>query len=231
MSTYVELTNELLRRLNEVPVDIAGSDFAALRNVQATAKDAINSSLREIYQSGQEWPFLKNSYTQTLTIGTREYSFPATYSSVDWETFYLKKHSTQNNNPTVLRPISYEEYINSYRSMDDQADPVAGTGAPIKVYQTFGDSFGVTPLPNADYEIEYIYWSIPTSLINYNDVCIIPERFNHVIIDGAMVYMMHFRSNEQSANMHQAKFQQGIKSMRRVLFDDELGLRSTVIER
>ena len=46
-----------------------------------------------------------------------------------------------------------------------------------------------------------------------------------------MAYMMHFRSNEQSANMHQQKFEQGIKSMKRVMFDDELRLRSTVIER
>ena len=68
-------------------------------------------------------------------------------------------------------------------------------------------------------------------LINYDDICIIPERFNHVVIDGAMSYMMHFRSNEQSANMHQQKFEQGIKSMKRVLFDDELRIRSTVIGR
>jgi len=231
MSTYVELTNELLRRLNEVPVDIAGSDFTSLRNVQATAKDAINSSLREIYQTGQEWPFLKTTYTQTLTAGTREYTFPTTYSSVDWETFYLKKNSTKENTPTVLKAIAYEEYISIYRPMDDLADQVNGDSAPIKVYQTFGDSFGVTPIPDADYEIEYVYWSVPTSLSNYNDICVVPERFNHVIIDGAMAYMMHFRSNEQSANMHQQKFEQGIKSMKRVMFDDELRLRSTVIER
>lgn len=231
MSTYVELTNELLRRLNEVPVDIAGADFASLRNVQAIAKDAINSSLRGIYQTGQEWPFLKSTYTQTLAIGTRQYSFPTTYSSVDWETFYLKKDATQENEPRVLQPISYEEYIKDYRASDDQADQVNGDSAPIKVYQTFGDSFGVTPIPNATYEIEYVYWTVPTSLVNYDDVCIVPERFNHVIIDGAMAYMMHFRSNEQSASMHEQKFEQGIKSMKRVLFDDELRLRSTVIGR
>ena len=59
----------------------------------------------------------------------------------------------------------------------------------------------------------------------------IPERFNHVIIDGAMSYMMHFRSNEQSANMHKQNFDSGIRSMKRVLLDDELYLRSTYIER
>ena len=58
MSTFVQLTNELLRRLNEVPLDTAGDGFDTVRNVQSAAKDAINSSLREIYQNGQEWPFL-----------------------------------------------------------------------------------------------------------------------------------------------------------------------------
>jgi len=231
MSTYVQLTNELLRRLNEVPLDIAGDGFATVRNIQAVAKDAINSSLREIYQNGQEWPFLKTTYTQTLTIGTKEYSFPSDYSSVDWETFYLKKNTAQNNQATVLKPMSYEEYISSFRPKDDGGDQVNGEGAPQRVYQTFGDKFGVTPIPNAGYEIEYVYWSIPASLNSYDDVCAVPERFNHVILDGAMTYMMHFRSNAQAANMHQQKFDMGIRSMKRVLMDDELMVRSTVIER
>lgn len=230
MSTYVQLTNELLRRLNEVPLDAAGDGFDTVRNVQAAAKDSINSSIREIYQSGQEWPFLKTTYTQVLTAGTKEYSFPSGYSSVDWETFYLKKLSSQENQPLVLKAISYEEYVSRYRTVDDTGN-ASGISAPELVYQTFGDNFGVTPIPNAAYEIEYVYWSVPASLSAYNDECIIPERFNHVIIDGAMSYMMQFRSNAQSAAMHQEKFQQGIKAMKRVLFDDELRLRSTVIER
>lgn len=231
MSTYVQLTNELLRRLNEVPLDTAGDGFDTVRNVQSACKDAINSSLREIYQNGQEWPFLKTTYTQTLTVGTREYSFPSDYSSVDWETFYLKKNTTQENQPMVLKPMSYEEYLMNFRPRDDEGDQINGENAPERVYQTFGDKFGVTPIPNAAYEVEYTYWSIPSTLSAYDDVCVIPERFNHVILDGAMTYMMHFRSNAQSANMHQQKFDMGIRSMKRVLMDDELYVRSTMIER
>ena len=231
MSTYVQLTNELLRRLNEVPLDTAGDGFTTVRNVQAAAKDAVNSSLREIYQNGQEWPFLKNTYTQTLTAGTRQYSFPADYSTVDWETFYLKKHSTQENQPRVLKPLTYEDYTTNHRPKDDEGDQTNGMTAPEHVYQTFGDAFGVTPIPDSDYEVEYTYWSIPSTFTEYNDTCVIPERFNHVILDGAMAYMMQFRSNAQSAGMHQQKFDFGIRSMKRILFDDEIYLRSTVIER
>jgi hypothetical protein len=63
------------------------------------------------------------------------------------------------------------------------------------------------------------------------DTPIIPERFNYIIIDGAMVYMMRFRSNEQSAQIHQQKFTQGMKAMRRILLDDPLFVESTMITR
>ena len=60
---------------------------------------------------------------------------------------------------------------------------------------------------------------------------IIPDRFKYIIIDGAMVYMMRFRSNEQSAQIHQQKFDDGIKVMRRLLLDDPIYMRSTMINR
>ena len=68
MSTFLNLTNELLRRLNEVQID--QEDFGSVKNVQALAKDSINSSIREMLQDAQEWPFTLTTYEQTLTAGT-----------------------------------------------------------------------------------------------------------------------------------------------------------------
>tara|TARA_Y100001937_G_scaffold91942_1_gene124449 strand:- start:2480 stop:3205 length:726 start_codon:yes stop_codon:yes gene_type:complete len=229
MATYVTLVNELLRRLNEVTLDTAGDGFDSVRNVQALAKDAVNSSIRLILQDGQEWPFLKTTFTQTLSVGTRQYDFPADYSSTDWDTFYLKKLSSENNSPMPLSTISYEQYIQNVRPSDDTGDQVNGDGPPAIVYQTLGNSFGVSPIPDAAYEVEYVYWRFPTDLTAFNDVAIIPDRFKHVVIDGAMMFMMRFRSNEQSAAMHQNNFEDGIKTMRRVTFDDTLFVRSTVV--
>jgi len=229
MATYITLVNELLRRLNEVTLDTGGDGFDTVRNVQALAKDAVNSSIRLILQDGQEWPFLKTTYIQTLSVGTRQYTFPADYSSADWDTFYLKKLSSENNSPMPLSVISYEQYIQNVRPSDDTGDQVNGDGPPALVYQTLGTSFGVSPIPDAAYEIEYVYWKFPTDLSAFNDVAIIPDRFKHVVIDGAMMFMMRFRSNEQSAAMHQNNFEDGIKTMRRVLIDDTLFVRSTVV--
>ena len=74
MATYVALVNELLRRINETTLDTAGDGFGDARNLQAIAKDAINSSTREILQTSQEWPFLITTYTETLSVGTGTYA-------------------------------------------------------------------------------------------------------------------------------------------------------------
>lgn len=225
MSNYVTLVNKLLVRLNEVQLDAGGVGFDTTRNVQQLAKNAINDSIRLILQSGEEWPFLKVTYTQTLTVNTKTYNFPANFSSADWDTFYLKKSA--NNSPAFLPSIDYQKYVQNFRALDDDNT----TGAvPELVYDTYSDSFGVYPNPNAAYEIEYTYWSIPSDMQLYNDECVIPTRFDHVIVDGAMMIMMRFRSNDQSAEIHQRNFENGIRKMRRVVMDQPFRVTSTVIE-
>ena len=229
MATYVTLVNELLTRLNEVTLDAAGDGFDTVRNVQALSKQAVNNSIRNILQTGQEWPFLKTTYTQTLTAGTRQYNFPADFSRADWQTFYIKKLAAVDNTPMALPAITYDEYIQRYRHYDDTGDQT-GISSPTLVYQTNEEKFGVTPIPDQAYEIEYVYWSFPSDLTNFDDTAIVPDRFKHVIIDGAMMYMMRFRSNDQSAAMHQSTFNDGVNSMRRILVDEPLRIRSTVVE-
>lgn len=226
MSTYLSLTNELLRRLGEVPMD--STEFNTARNIQSLAKDAINSSIRELLHSGQEWNFTLVTYTQTLTIGQGSYTFPANTSSVDWESFYLKRDVATNNMPAKLNTMSYPAYLEKYRPIED----TSGTGGytvPTHVYQTQDFIFGITPKPDVAYEIEYQYWLFPDPLVEFTDNCIVPSRFDNVVIDGAMMYMMTYRSNEQSAALHREKFEQGIKTMRRLLMDEPLNVRSTVL--
>jgi hypothetical protein len=227
MSTYVTLVNQLLRRLNEVALDSAGDGFATVKGVQALAKDSINNSIRHILQDGHEFPFLKTTYTQTLTALQKEYSFQSDFSTVDWDSFFLKVHSTESNEPALLKPISYEEYLQNYRVSDETNTTGA---APQIVYQTYEEKFGISPPPNTDYEVEYVYFSYPNDLSAYNDTAIIPSRFDHIVVDGAMMYMMRFRSNDNQAQIHQNNFEKGIKAMRNLLMDDKLRVRSTVIE-
>ena len=229
-TTYITLVNDLLRRLNEVTLATSGDGFSTAKNVQAIAKDAINNSIREILQDGHQFPFLKTTTTQTLTAGTGTYDLPTDMASVDWDTFYLQALSSAGNTARSLPTIPFEEYVRIYKAIEENS----GTGArssPDLVYQTSEEKFGVTPLPDAAYVIEYVYYKFPADLSAFDDEMIIPYRFKYIIIDGAMVYMMRFRSNEQSAQIHQAKFQEGIKAMRRLLLDDPLFVRSSMINR
>ena len=219
-----------MRRLNEVTLNTAGDGFSTAKNVQAIAKDAINNAIREILQDGHQFPFLKTTTTQTLTPGTGTYDLPTDMASVDWDTFYLQALSSAGNTARSLPTIPFEEYVRIYKAIEENS----GTGArssPDLVYQTSEEKFGVTPLPDAAYVIEYVYYKFPADLSAFDDEMIIPDRFKYIIIDGAMVYMMRFRSNEQSAQIHQAKFQEGIKAMRRLLLDDPLFVRSSMINR
>ena len=219
-----------MRRLNEVPLNTAGDGYSTAKNVQAIAKDAINNAIREILQDGHQFPFLKTTTTQTLTAGTGTYDLPTDTASVDWETFYLQALSSAGNTARSLPTIPFEEYVRIYKAIEENS----GTGArssPDLVYQTSEEKFGVTPLPDAAYVIEYVYYKFPADLSAFDDEMIIPDRFKYIIIDGAMVYMMRFRSNEQSAQIHQAQFQEGIKAMRRLLLDAPLFVRSSMINR
>ena len=229
-TTYITLVNDLLRRMNEVTLTVSGDGFSTAKNVQGIAKDAINNSIREILQDGHQFPFLKTTTTQTLTAGTGTYDLPSDTASVDWDTFYIKALSSSNNTAMSLPVMTFEHYLQKYRTIEDAAG-TGGRTAPTLVYQTAEEKFGVTPIPDAAYIIEYVYYKFPDDLSAYDDTMIIPDRFKYIIIDGAMVYMMRFRSNEQSAQIHQKKFEDGMKVMRRLLLDDPINIRSTMINR
>ena len=229
-TTYLNLVNDLLRRTNEVTLAATGDGFDTAKNVQAIAKDAVNNSIREILQDGHQFPFLKTTTTQTLTAGTGTYDFPTDTASVDWDTFYLRALASAGNTARALSTVPFEQYIKFYKATEENSGTSART-SPSIVYQTSEEKFGVTPIPDAAYVIEFVYYKFPDDLSAASDPMIIPDRFKHIIIDGAMMYMMRFRSNEQSAQIHQQKFKDGIKTMRRLLLDDPIFVRSTFINK
>ncbi len=228
MATFISMTNEVLRRINEVPIDV--SDFNTTRNIQALAKDAVNNSIRHILQSAQQWPFTITVYTQTLVVGQGEYNFPADLSVIDYESFYLKPSTTLNTSGGAMGVLDHDNYLRHYRANDDQRT-AADYAEPDYIFKTQQQKFGVTPTPDKAYEIEYKYWAFPADLSAATDTPSIPDRFKHVIVEGAMVYLMRFRSNEQSAAMHEKKFEEGIDTMRRLLQQPVASVTSTVISR
>ena len=72
LTTFLHLTNQLLRRLNEV--EIAEAAFNTVLGVQALAKDSVQNSIRQINQAEFEWPFNATNADQVFTIGQEEYT-------------------------------------------------------------------------------------------------------------------------------------------------------------
>ena len=67
----------------------------------------------------------------------------------------------------------------------------------------------------------------PADLLLYDDVPTVPEAFKHVIIDGAMYHAYMFRDNAQSAAMAEAKFKEGIKTLRSLLVNEYISVVDT----
>ena len=87
-TTYLVLSNRILRELNEV--EMTSTTFSSSRGIQTAVKDFINKSIHDIYNEGAELPLLHSSTTQVLQAGDGEYAFPSDMRRVDFESFFLK---------------------------------------------------------------------------------------------------------------------------------------------
>lgn len=226
-TTYINLVNQLLRRLNEV--EIEQSDFASARGVQAMAKDAINSAINEINMQEFEWPFNADSHSETLVAGTEEYTFPTDLKSVDWESFHLVKDDALNTNGHHLQLISTDVRYKYLKNKDDNSGS-DGLSVPSVIYPT-PTGFGVSPSPDEAYEITYNYFKKPTQLSAYGDQSTIDTIYDEIIIQGGLYHFYMFRDNSEQADRALQRFRQLINRMRTILInsgqDDRM--RSTML--
>jgi len=209
-STYMDLTNRLLRRLNEV--EITQSDFSSARGIQATAKDCILDTIREINTMRIDWPFNAVEHTQTLSVGVEEYAWPTQLIAADWNSFQIQKDDSLNVTHRVLKPISREEWYEKYRDIDYDAE-TDGTTVPRYCFPSHGQGFGVSPSPDQEYDIVYRYFKSPTDLSAYNDEVTVPDRFDYVIMAGALYHLNLFKENSQGAKMAEERYQKGLSNM------------------
>lgn len=227
-TTFLALTNRLLRRINEV--EIESSAFAAVRGVQALAKDAINASINDINSEEFEWPFNAALYTQLLTSGTEEYNFPTTLKIPKWDSFHLVKNDALGTNGQPLLFIS-RDVRNRYLKNDDDNAGVAGRNAPTFVFEKQGFGFGISPSPDEAYTVTYEYFIQPVQLSAYTDTSAIPEYYDEAIIQGGLYHMYMFRDNNEQADRASSKFKNEISRMRTILINKEDRIRGTLVER
>ena len=225
---FLGLVNQINRRLNEV--ELTSSNFASATGFYAQAKDSINSSIRYINQNEYNWPYNHVTQEDVLTAHTLRYGVPDDSKILDVNTFRIKESSALGVSTKKLRILSYEEYLEKYIHHEYDEDN-STSGVPNFVFRTPSQEYGLVPPPDKAYTLIYEYYRIPVDLENATDVPIIPERFAHVIVDGAMHYAYLFRGNSQDALIAKEKFEDGIKNMRSLLINRYDYVRSTMITR
>lgn len=223
-STFIDLTNTLLRRLNEV--EIQEADFTGVRGVQAIAKDAVRASIARINSAEFEWPFNAAEHTQMLTPGTEEYSWPSYFKTVEWNSFQIQKDEFLGVGTKRLRFVERDYWYSRLRSNDQDAGS-SGIAPPEYVFPSHGNGYGVSPSPDKEYTLTFRYFLTYANLQAASDQTRIPTIYDNVIVDGGLYHMYMFRDNAEQANIAMTQFMLGIKEMQTVLINKYESVRDT----
>src|SRR5210317_1488921 len=129
--TYLDITNEVLARFNEV--GLTSANFANARGFQTQCKNAVNDAINYIFQREFGWSFSHSLQTETLVAGTTRYSLGATIYNVDYETFRIEKDDSLGVAGVSLRVIDYNHYVDNFIDQESTSDV---GGVPIFVFRT-----------------------------------------------------------------------------------------------
>ena len=249
MATYLNLTNELLRELNEVV--LTSSNFSDAVGIQAHAQDCINRAYSDIVMAEPQWaflatgesgatdPFYGNVYVETVA-GTRWYelkesssSITADYGSVDWDNFYLttigvsgasSPYTSQN-----LKFVTTEEWKDHLRESEniDDAD-TQNYGEPKFVIRSpDARKFGVSPIPDKVYRVWFFAWDLPTALDAHGDATVFPDVYSPVLMARARYHFHQFKDAPQQAAFALEDYKKGLKQMRSALMNPTPNYMST----
>ena len=241
MATYLNLTNELLRELNEVV--LTSANFSAAVGIQAHAQDCINRAYSDIVMAEPQWaflatgesgatdPFYGNVYVETVA-GTRWYelkasssSITADYGSVDWDNFYLTTigvsgastpYTSQN-----LKFVTTEEWKDHLRESEniDDAD-TQNYGEPKFIIRSpDARKFGVSPIPDKVYRVWFFAWDLPTALSAHGDAIVFPDVYSPVLMARARYHFHQFKDAPQQAAFALEDYKKGLKQMRSALMN------------
>ena len=224
--TYLDITNEVIARFNEVP--LTSSNFTAARGFQIQCKNAVNDAIDFINTSEFSWPFNHGTQTDTLIADTTRYTIPTTAKHVDYDTFRLVKDTSLGASGGNLSLLDYKEYLKSYITQEDQTDV---GGVPRNVFRTPDNNYGLYPYPDKAYSLKYEYYSYTTAMSAATDVPAIPEQYRAVIADGATAYGYQYRGESQQFQLNFQRFEAGIKNMRSLLANRMDYVSSSMITR
>lgn len=224
---YLDITNEVLARFNEV--ELTSANFGSSRGFQTQCKNAVNDAINYIFQREFSWSFSHAEQNETLVADTTRYTIGSNVYHVDYETFRIEKDDALGTAGVTLKELDYKEYVDKYIDQESTSDV---GGVPVYVFRTPDNNYGLYPYPDKAYSLKYDAYVKPTQLSAATDAPTIPEQFRQVIVDGATAYGYQYRGEAQQYGINFARFEEGIKHMQSLFINRNFAyLRSTYIPR
>ena len=235
-TTYLDLTNEVLRELNELPLTAA--NFANATGFQKFVKDTVNKSIFDIANEEPQLPFFSagvsgstdpfyGNVTVPTVAGQRFYtlksdssSITTDYASIDWDDFYVTTINVSGETaPYVskgLRFLTLDDWKRYYRDSENEDDANSQTYGEPKFVIKSPDSrkFGLSPIPDKVYNIHFYAFVRPTALSAYDDTMVLPEQYSNIVTARMRYYVWQFKESPQQAAFALDDYKKGMKSMK-----------------
>ena len=235
-TTYLELTNEVLRELNEIP--LTSANFTSAVGLQQFVKDSINKSIFDIANEEPQLPFLAvgesgatdpfyGNVTVASVAGTRWYELKASssslkddYASIDWDDFYLTTINVSGETaPFVSKGLGFlslADWKRYYRDSENVDDADAQSyGEPSRVVKSpDGRKFGLSPIPDKVYNIHFYAFDKPTKLSAHGDTVVFPEQYTNIITARTRYYIWQFKESPQQAAFAMDDYKKAMRTMK-----------------
>ena len=235
-TTYLDLTNEVLRELNEIP--LTSANFANATGLQKFVKDTVNKSIFDIANEEPQLPFFSagvsgstdpfyGNVTVATVAGQRFYTLKADsssittdYASIDWDDFYVTTINVSGETaPYVskgLRFLTLDDWKRYYRDSENEDDANSQNYGEPKFVIKSPDSrkFGLSPIPDKVYNIHFYAFVRPTALSAYDDTMVLPEQYSNIVTARMRYYVWQFKESPQQAAFALDDYKKGMKSMK-----------------
>jgi len=232
--TYLDLTNTLIRELNEV--ELTSVTFTSALGIQKYIKDSINRAYFDICTSEDKWSFLSvgdpsnnyygNTYVET-TSGTKWYDLRSSqtilneYSFIDWDNIIVTEEGVSGKTAPYeihrLQPMSISSWQRTY-GLDEARDKSDSQtyGIPRRVIRVpENNKLGLSPIPDGVYRIYFYAYAQPTELTAHGDTIVFPKQYTSVLLARARYYVHQFKDNMSQAQLSDV----GLISMREQLIE------------
>ena len=235
-TTYLDLTNEVLRELNEIP--LTSANFTGAVGLQQFVKDAVNKSIFDIANEEPQLPFLATgesgatdpfygNVTVASVAGTRWYELKASssslkddYASIDWDDFYLTTINVSGESaPFVSKGLGFlsladwKRYYRDSENVDDADSQVYGEPSRV-IKSPDGRKFGLSPIPDKVYNVHFYAFDKPTKLSAHGDTVVFPEQYTNVITARTRYYIWQFKESPQQAAFAMDDYKKAIRTMK-----------------